>query len=420
MTSNRLLEKTINPDPETNITGLALLHGRLHTSPAMKTDSHREADGSQPSTIMPVPLMSPLRSFEEQDEEILTTVQSVLKSGAWVYSREGQALESELSAFLGVDRTSVVASGTDALLLALQALGVKPGDEVITPAYSFFASASVISLCGAKPVFCDVDEHTFNIDPDAVEAAITNKTVGIIAVHLYGLPANMPRLMEIAAKHHIFLLEDACQAIGSGIKGKKTGSFGELSAFSFYPTKNLAACGEGGAVAGRDADKVEIVSKLRAHGETKRYFHSLLGRNSRLDEVQSAILRIKLRKLNEWTARRREIASRYTDAWADLPLRVPFVPEGYEHVYHLYVIQTRDRDRLKQHLDKLGIGNGIYYPVPLPHLEIFKDMGNKPGQFPVAEQLIREVLTVPVFPQLSEDEIERVLGAMTGFFGGLG
>ena len=270
---------------------------------------------------------------------------------------------------------------------------------------------------GAKPVFVDVDDRTFNISPEAVEAAITEKTVGMIAVHLYGLPAGMPRLTAIARKHKIFLLEDACQAIGASINGKRVGSLGDLCAFSFYPTKNLAACGEGGAISGADSEKVEITSKLRAHGETRRYFHSLLGRNSRLDEIQSAILRLRLTKLSEWTRRRQEIAARYTEAWADFPLRVPFVPEGRKHVYHLYVIQTRDRDRLKDHFDKLGIGCGIYYPVPLPHLDVFKNLGYAPGQFPVAERLTREVLAVPVFPQLTDAEIDHVLSAVSSFFG---
>jgi dTDP-4-amino-4,6-dideoxygalactose transaminase len=372
----------------------------------MTPDPHMKPD------IPAVPLMAPLRSLEEQEDEILVATRNVLLSGRWVYSNEGQALEKELSTFLGVERTAVVASGTDALLLSLQALGVGPGDEVITPAYSFFASASVISMMGAKPVFVDVDERTFNIDPDAVEAAITAKTVGIVVVHLYGLPADLPRLLDIASKHGIFLLEDACQAIG----GRRVGSFGDLCAFSFYPTKNLAACGEGGAISGRDATKVELTSKLRAHGETQRYHHSLLGRNSRLDELQSAILRIRLSKLGDWTRRRQQIASRYTEAWADLPLRVPYVPDTFEHVYHLYVIQLRDRDRLKDHLDKHGIGSGVYYPIPLPQLEVFNNLGYTPGQFPIAERLALEVLTVPVFPQLTESEIARVLKSIIGFF----
>jgi dTDP-4-amino-4,6-dideoxygalactose transaminase len=366
---------------------------------------------------MQVPLMAPLRSLDEQKEEILTATSDVLCSGKWVYSEQGQALEKELASFIGVERVATVASGTDALLLSLQALGVGPGDEVITPAYSFFASASVISLLGAKPVFCDVDDRTFNIDPQALENAITPKTVGVIVVHLYGLPADVPEIDRICRKHGIFLLEDACQAIGASINGSRVGSFGELCAFSFYPTKNLAACGEGGAVSGRDAGKVETVSKLRSHGETRRYFHDLLGRNSRLDEIQSAILRIRLRKLDDWTRRRQEIASLYTDAWADLPLRVPYVPDGFGHVHHLYVIQSRDRDRLKDHLDKSGIGNGIYYPVPLPYLEIFKDLAHKPGQFPVSERMVREVLALPMFPQLRNDEVERVLSSVAGFFG---
>jgi len=361
--------------------------------------------------------MAPGRSFEEQEREIIDAVGRVLKSGLWVYGSEGRALEEELARHIGADRVVAVNSGTDALLLSLQALGIGPGDEVITPAYSFFASASVIEHRGAKPVFCDVDDRTFNIDPEAVEAAITPATAGIIAVHLYGLAADLPKLREIADRHGIFLLEDACQAIAARIGDRMAGTFGDLASFSFYPTKNLAACGEGGAVSGINADVLEAVSRLRVHGETKRYHHSLLGRNCRLDEIQSAILRIRLRKLADWTHRRREIAAKYTDAWADLPLRVPYVPDGFEHVYHLYVIQCRDRDRLRDFLNQRGIGNGIYYPIILPSLEVFADLGHKPGEFPVAERLCREVLAVPIFPQLTDSEADRVVSAVLECFG---
>jgi dTDP-4-amino-4,6-dideoxygalactose transaminase len=364
-----------------------------------------------------VPLMAPLRSLQEQQGEILAAAERVLKSGMWVYGPEGKALEQELAAYIGTEKAAVTNSGTDSLWMALEALGVKPGDEVITPAYSFFASASVISHVGARPVFCDVDDKTFNIDPDAAEAAITPKTVGMIVVHLYGLPADMPKLKKVAEKHGIFLLEDACQAIGASIDGRKVGSFGNLSAYSFYPTKNLAACGEGGAVSGVDNEKIDIVGKLRLHGETQRYHHSLLGRNSRLDEIQSAILRIRLRKLDQWTAVRRQIAASYTDAWADLPLRVPYQPDGFEHVYHLYVVQSKDRDRLRDFLSSRGISTGIYYPVTLPNLEIFGGLGHKRGDFPVAERLAREVLAVPIFPQMTKDEVERVEGGVLAFHG---
>jgi len=365
----------------------------------------------------PVPLMAPLRAFEEQASEIVDATTRVLKSGMWVYSNEGKKLESELADFMHTDRVVAVSSGTDSLLISLQALGVKSGDEVITPAYSFFASASVISHHGAIPVFCDVDDRTFNLDPDAVEAAITPKTVGIIAVHLYGLPANVIRLREIADKHGIFLLEDACQAIGASVNGQKVGTFGDLAGFSFYPTKNLAACGEGGCISGSNADALEIASRLRVHGETERYHHSLLGRNCRLNEIQSSILRLRLQKLPEWTERRQEIGARYTDAWADLPMRVPYEPDGYEHVYHLYVIQSRDRDRLRSYLNENKIGNGVYYPIIIPALEIFSGLGCTPGQFPVSEQLCREVLALPMFPHLRDDEIDRVINTVLDFFG---
>jgi len=374
-------------------------------------------DNRNPVDIESVPLMAPLRSYEEQESEILEGVTRVLKSGIWVYGPEGTAFEEELAEFMGADGVAAVSSGTDSLLLSLQALGVKAGDEVITPAYSFFASASVISLNGATPVFCDVDERTFNIDPESVEAAITPKTVGIIAVHLYGLPADVEKLREIADRHGIFLLEDACQAVGARAGGKIVGTMGDLSAFSFYPTKNLAACGEGGAVSGCNADALDRVSKLRKHGETERYHHSMLGRNCRLDEVQAAILRLRLKKLPEWTRERQEIASRYTDAWADLPLRVPFVPKGFEHVYHLYVIKTRDREKLRAFLSERKTGNGVYYPVTLPSLEVFEYLEHKPGEFPVSEKLCREVLALPVFPQMTEMEVEKVTQAVMEYFG---
>ncbi len=361
--------------------------------------------------------MAPIRSLGEQHEEIRRAIERVLESGMWVYGPEGKAFEEELARYIGADRVVGVSSGTDALLLALQALKVKPGDEIITPAYSFFASASVIAHHGAKPVFVDVDDRTFNIAPKAIEAAVTSKTVGIVAVHLYGLPADMKAIRAVAEAHGLFVLEDACQAIGAKIGGKMVGIFGDLSAFSFYPTKNLAACGEGGAVSGIRADALEAVSRLRVHGETERYHHDLLGRNCRPQEIQSAILRIRLGKLGEWTKRRQEIAGIYTGAWADLPLRVPYVPDGFEHVYHLYVIQSRDREKLRKFLSERNIGSGLYYPVTLPNLEIFSDLEHKPGEFPVSERLCREVLAIPVFPQLTDSEVERVTNAVLEFCG---
>ena len=361
--------------------------------------------------------MAPLRAFHEQENEIIDSVTRVLKSGMWVYSNEGKQLEIALAQFLGTDRTVAVSTGTDALLLSLQALGVKPGDEIITPAYSFFASASVVAIHGAKPVFVDVNDKTFNINPDAVEAAITKKTVGIIPVHLYGLPAEMVRIREIAKKHNLWVLEDACQAIGAKMHGENVGAMGDLAAFSFYPTKNLGASGEGGLVSGKNIGALEIVSKLRMHGETERYHHAYLGRNCRLNETQASILRLRLKRLDEWTRRRQEIAGRYTDAWADLPLRVPYVPEGLEHVYHLYVIQSRDRDRLRDFLNERKIGNGVYYPITLPGLEIFSGLGHKPGEFPVAEEMCRRVLALPMFPQLTDIEIETVISAVLEFHG---
>jgi len=347
----------------------------------------------------PVPLMAPLRAFEEQENEILESVTRVLKSGMWVYSVEGVAFETEIAEFINTPRTVAVNSGTDALLLSLQALGLQPGDEVITPAYSFFASASVIAHHKAKPVFVDVSDKTFN------------------TVHLYGLPADMTRINEIAEKHGLWVLEDACQAIGAKVDGKSTGSIGDLAAFSFYPTKNLGASGEGGLVSGTNTDALEIVSKLRLHGETKRYHHSLLGRNSRLNETQAAILRIRLRKLGEWNGKRREIAGQYTDAWADLPLRVPYEPENYEHVYHLYVIQSRDREKLREFLSARNIGNGVYYPVTLPGLEIFESLGHQKGEFPVGEELCRRVLALPMFPQMTAAEVDTVISSVLEFHG---
>ncbi len=367
--------------------------------------------------VRAIPLMAPLRAFQEQEPRIIEATTRVLRSGMWVYGNEGKAFEKEFAHLMGFERAVAVNTGTDGLILSLQALDVGPGDEVITPAYSFFASASVIAHRGAKPVFCDVDEHTFNISPDAVEASITPKTVGIVAVHLYGLPSDVENLRRIADKRGLFLLEDACQAVGSSVGGRRVGTFGDLGVFSFYPTKNLAACGEGGCVTGANADALEVVSKLRVHGETRRYFHSLLGRNCRLDEIQSAILRLRLGKLIDWTRRRQKIASIYTDAWADLPLRVPYVPDGFEHVYHLYVVQSRDRDRLREFLNQREIGSGVYYPVPLHSLEIFRDLGHQPGEFPVSERLCREVLALPMFPQLMDEEVERVVEAVLEFHG---
>ncbi|MGH7361532.1 MAG: DegT/DnrJ/EryC1/StrS family aminotransferase [Candidatus Methylomirabilales bacterium] len=335
-------------------------------------------------------------------------VARVLASGSFILGAEGEALEAELAAYCGCRYGVALASGTDALHLTLRAAGIGPGDEVILPAFTFIATAEAVSYLGAIPVFCDVDPRTFTLDPKRAEEAITPRTRALLPVHLYGLPADLETLGALAARHGLALIEDAAQAIGAERGGRRAGSVGLAGCLSFYPTKNLGAYGDAGMVVTNDATIVARIRQLRNHGSQGRYHHEEVGFNSRLDELQAAILRVKLRHLDRWTERRRQIAAAYTAELAATPLTLPAEPAGTRHVYHQYTVRPPERDRLHEALNAAGIRSMIYYPVPLHRQRAYAPLGYGEGSLPESERAARQVLSLPCYPQLTDGQVERV------------
>jgi dTDP-4-amino-4,6-dideoxygalactose transaminase len=365
-----------------------------------------------------IPQFDLTRQYAAIEPEIEAAVRRVLRSGRYVLGPEGEALEAECAAYLGVPHAVGVASGSDALRLILEGIGVGPGDEVVTPAFSFVASATAILYAGARPVFVDVEPVTLCVDPERVAAALTPRTRAIVAVHLYGHPAAMGVLRAVARAREVPLVEDAGQAFGAALDGRHAGGLGEAAAFSFYPTKNLAACGDAGLVTTSDAGLAERLGRARNHGQVQKYTHAALGWNSRLDELQAAVLRVKLRHLPAWTAARRAIAARYDAGLAGLPLGLPRAQPGAVHVYHQYTVRTPRRDALAKHLAALGIGTACHYPLPIPGQPLFQRLGYDAGAFPVAWAAAQEVLSLPCFPELRPDEVDAVIAAVRAFFEG--
>jgi len=334
----------------------------------------------------------------------------VLDSSRFIMGAEGEALEAELAARSGVRHGIGVGSGTDALRLALTALDVGPGDEVVTPAFSFVASASTILSAGATPVFVDVDPETYALDVAALERAITPRTRGVVAVHLYGHPAPMDVITPLARERGLFVIEDAAQAIGASLAGRPVGAWSDATCLSFYPTKNLGACGDGGMVLTDRDDVAERVRRLRHHGDGGRYRHLELGFASRLDELQAAILRVKLERLDEWTDACRRIASRYDALLEGAPLTRPVERRGARHVYHLYVVRHPHRDALAKVLADLGVGTAVHYPIAIPAQPMFGAIDER--AWPEAWRASREVLSLPCFAELTDEEVEEVARAV--------
>jgi len=360
-----------------------------------------------------IPQIDLTRQHAALKADLLAAVERVLASSRFILGGEGQALEQELAARCGVRYAVGVASGTDALRLALAALGVGPGDEVITPAFSFVASASAILQVGARPAFVDINLDTFALDAAAVERAITSRSRAIIPVHLYGHPAELDRLTALAHAHGLALLEDAAQAVGASYAGRPVGAWGDAACLSFYPTKNLGACGDAGMVVTDRADVAERVRLLRNHGAREKYRHLELGWSSRLDELQAALLRVKLRHLDSWIEARRRLASRYRELLRGLPLPLPVERPPARHVYHHYTVRFPQRDALAKALADLGVGTALHYPLPLPAQPLFRGMVLDTEQaFPRAWQASREVLSLPCFPELTAAEIEVVAEAI--------
>jgi dTDP-4-amino-4,6-dideoxygalactose transaminase len=340
----------------------------------------------------------------------------VLASCSYVLGEENKRFEEEVARYCGVRRGIALNSGTDAIWLALRALNVGRGDEVILPATTFIATAEPVIHLGARPVFVDVDPRTFNIDPRQVETQITSRTKAIIAVHLYGQPADLDALGDIADARRLPLIEDMAQSIGAAFQGKKVGGFGRAACLSFYPTKNLGGCGDGGMVLTSDEELAFRLQRLRNHGARVKYDHEEVGYNSRLDELQAALLRVKLGMLDRWNKKRAELASVYTRELARTPLQLPFVAPGRTHVYHLYTVCTPQRDALKDALAEQGIQTGIHYPKPLHLQTAFKFLEGKAGDFPHSERLSREVLCLPMHPHLSKTDQQRVIKTIQTFF----
>jgi dTDP-4-amino-4,6-dideoxygalactose transaminase len=342
-------------------------------------------------------------------EALLAAMARVLDSSRFILGGEGEALEAALAARSSVQHGVGVASGTDALRLALQALGAGPGDEVITPAFSFVASASTILMVGATPVFVDIEPETYAIDVRALERAITTRTRGVVAVHLYGHPAPMEAITSLCRERGLFVIEDAAQAIGAELNGRPVGAWGDATCLSFYPTKNLGACGDAGMILTDREDLARRMRRLRHHGDGGRYRHLELGVSSRLDELQAAILRVKLQHIDEWTEACRRIAARYDELLAGAPLTLPRARPGARHVYHLYTVRHGQREALAKALADLGVGTAVHYPIPVPAQPMF---GGDERAWPEAARAAREVLSLPCFAEMTEAEIEEVAHAV--------
>jgi dTDP-4-amino-4,6-dideoxygalactose transaminase len=367
-------------------------------------------------TPEPVPQLDLAAQYAAIGGEIRAAVERVLASQQFVLGREGTALEEEISRLCGVAHGVGVASGTDALILALRACGVQAGDEVLLPPFTFVATGSAVSALGAKPVFADVRPETYNLDPVELERRITPKTRAIVVVHLYGLPADMDPILTFAKARQLPVIEDNAQAIGASYKGRRTGSLGDAACLSFYPTKNLGACGDAGMVVSNSPDLAARIRTLRNHGQTAKYSSSEPGWNSRLDELQAAILRVKLRHLSNWQRARISNAAEYTRLLQQIPgVMPPFVPEGFEHVFHQYTIRIERRDALQRHLADRKIGSTVYYPYPLHLQPLYASLGHKPGDFPHAERAAQEVLSLPMYPELRKEQIARVVEAVAEF-----
>ena len=377
--------------------------------------------------------------YESLAKELNEATLEVLSSANYIMGKNVLDFEKEFAEYIGVKHAISVGNGTDALVLSLKALGIGPNDEVITTPFTFFATAEAISAVGATPVFVDVDKDTFNIDVTQIEEKITNKTKAIMPVHIFGQCADMDEINEIAKKHNLYVIEDACQAIGGKYKGKNVGSLGDIACFSFFPTKNLGCAGDGGMIVTND-DNIAIIAKaLRTHGsgengqkaynllnnieeEVKsaegsndtiynplKYYNYLIGYNTRLDAIQAAILKVKIKEIDNWNAKRREIAKVYNEALKDTDFVTPVCKEDVDSVYHMYILQSENREEVLQKLKEANIATGVYYPVPLHLQKVYKNLGYKEGDMPVAEYLSHRTFAIPVYPELTDKQIEYII-----------
>jgi len=401
------------------------------------------------ATQTTVPLLDLQAQFASIKDEILAAVKEVFASQRFILGPKVQECEEQIAEYCGCKYAVGVSSGTDALLIALMAEGIGPGDEVITTPYTFFATAGSIARTGAVPVFVDIDPRTYNIDPALIEQRITPRTRAIIPVHLFGQCAEMDPILQIAQQHDLVVIEDAAQAIGSEYRGRRAGSMGHYGCFSFFPSKNLGAAGDGGMVTTNDPERAERLRVLRTHGSKPKYYHKLIGGNFRLDALQAAVVLVKLKYLDQWTAARQANAARYRELFSraglcsadphasakttepaapspqpedrgappsrrvELPLQLPYC----RHIYNQFVIRVPNRDRLRQYLKEQGIGTEIYYPVPMHLQECFAHLGYRPGSLPESEKAAEETLALPIYPELSDEQAQYVVESVAAFFG---
>jgi dTDP-4-amino-4,6-dideoxygalactose transaminase len=363
---------------------------------------------------MNIPLIDLKAQHQTLRAEINQAIKDVLDNTDFILGKDVAKFEEEFAAYCGTKYAVGVSSGLAALELSLLAFGIGHGDEVLVPAHTFTATAAAVTFAGAKPVFVDVDPTTWTLDVTKLEDAITSRTRAIIPVHLYGLPADMDAILKVARKHKLVVVEDACQGHGANYKGSRTGSLGDAGAFSFYPTKNLGACGDAGMITTNDEKIADAARAMRNCGQRVKNEHELPPFNHRMDSIQAAILRVKLPYLDQWLEARRKWAGLYNQLLANTPIITPVEPAGYRHIYHLYVIRAQNRDGLQARLKERGIGTAIHYPKPV-HLQPFYLQNGKPqGSYPVAEKLCNEILSLPMYPELTEEQVETVVSEIMG------
>ena len=366
---------------------------------------------------MRVPILDLKAQYAAIKDEVTRAISEVCESQSFALGPAVAEFEENVAAYCGSKHAIGVSSGTDALLVSLMALDVGPGDEVITTAFTFFATAGSIARLGAKPVFVDVEPDSYNIDPSGIEEKVTGKTRAIIPVHLFGQAAQMKAVTAIAQRHDLAVLEDAAQAIGASQDGIKCGNFGDCGCFSFYPTKNLGGFGDGGLVTTSTDSLAEKIKVLRDHGQNPRYFYNMIGGNFRLDGIQGAVLNVKLKYLDGWNEKRRQNAALYDSFFNDSPVKAPKIDTNNRSIYHQYTVTVPDRDRLQKFLTENQIGSAVFYPKPLHLQECFRQLGYRRGDLPVAEKLCSEVLSLPVYPELSPEQIEYVAKMVLKFYG---
>ncbi len=364
----------------------------------------------------PIPYLDLPAQLRGVREDLDAAIARTLDHCSFCLGPDVAQFEKDFARFVGAEHCAGFNSGTSALHVAMLLLGVGPGDEVITTPFTFVATSWAISYVGAKPVYVDIDDTTFNLDPKFIERAITPRTKAVMPVHLYGHPFDVDAISSVCRKHKLPLVEDAAQAHGAKYKGKTVGTFGEISCFSFYPGKNLGACGEGGALVTNNTAFDRRARSLREHGSTVRYYHDEIGYNYRMEGIQGATLGVKLKHLAKWTNERRRVAHRYHELLAGTPLQLPHEADYAQSAWHLYVVRHPRRDDLKKHLEANGIGCALHYPLPLHLQKCYANLGHKPGDFPVAEKAARECLSLPIYPELTDQQIQRVADVIKDFF----